>query len=86
MPNRVSDDDALVARMEELQRMAREAGRDPIPVTVYGASRDPARIERWAAAGVVRSVFWLPPAGADEIEPKLDEITATIERLRSAAA
>ena len=86
MPNRVSDDDALVARMEELQRMAREAGRDPIPVTVYGASRDPARIERWAAAGVVRSVFWLPPVPADEIEPRLDEITETIERLRRAAA
>ena len=86
MPNRVRDDDALVARMEELQRLAREAGRDPIPVTVYGASRDPARIERWAAAGVVRSVFWLPPVPAGEIEPRLDEITETIEQLRRAVA
>jgi probable F420-dependent oxidoreductase len=73
MPNRVGDDDELLGRVAELQRRAAEAGRDPIPVTVYGASRKPERLERWAAGGVTRAVYWLPPAGAAEVERALDE-------------
>jgi len=82
LPNRVEDDDLLVARIDELQRRAAEIGREPIPVTVYGASRNPERIARWAAAGVTRAVFWLPSAPAEEVEPRLDEIAGTIDTLR----
>jgi probable F420-dependent oxidoreductase len=74
MPNRVSDDDVLLERIAELQRRAAEAGRAPIPVTVYGASRKPERLERWAEGGVTRAVYWLQPTAADEAERALDEL------------
>jgi probable F420-dependent oxidoreductase len=74
MPNRVSDDDALLERVAELQRCASEAGRGPIPVTVYGASRKPERLERWASGGVTRAVYWLQPTDRGEAERALDEM------------
>jgi probable F420-dependent oxidoreductase len=74
MPNRVHDDDVLLERVAELERRAAEAGRDPIPVTVYGASRKPDRLERWAEGGVTRAVYWLPPGAADEAERALDQM------------
>jgi probable F420-dependent oxidoreductase len=75
MPNRV-DDDVLLARVAELNRRAEQAGRGPIPVTVYGASRDAARLERWARGGVTRAVYWLQPAEAGEVERAIDEVAA----------
>jgi probable F420-dependent oxidoreductase len=84
LPNRVTDDDVLVARIEELQRLAAEAGRDPIPVTVYGASLNPARLARWEAAGVERAVYWLPSEPAGDIEPHLDRMAASIGALATA--
>ena len=86
MPNRVESDDVLLARIEELQRRAADMGRNPIPVTVYGASRDPERIARWEAAGVTRAVFWLPSESAATVEPRIDEIVATVASLRGAGA
>jgi probable F420-dependent oxidoreductase len=77
LPNRVSDED-LSRRAERLQRLAAEAGRDPIPITMYGASPDTARIERYAESGVHRCVFWLRPAPPAEVERELDEIAAQI--------
>jgi probable F420-dependent oxidoreductase len=74
MPNRVSDDDVLLERVAELQRRAGEAGRGPIPVTVYGASRKPERLERWAEGGVTRAVYWLRPTDGGETERSLDEL------------
>src|SRR5579884_3798445 len=58
MPNRLHDEEML-RRFEELRGKASEAGRDPIPITVAGMMRDPARIERFEQAGVHRSLFWL---------------------------
>ena len=74
MPNRIgSDDDDGRPASTTCSRRAAAAGRDAIPVTLYGTPRDPARIERLATAGVHRFVFWLPSAPRDEIEPLLDE-------------
>jgi probable F420-dependent oxidoreductase len=74
MPNRVTDDDALLARVADLRRRCEEAGREPVPVTVYGASRKPERLERWAEAGVSRAVYWLEPADGSEVERELDDL------------
>ena len=41
--------------------MAEEAGRDPIPVTLSGASPDRELIERGAEAGVHRCTFYISP-------------------------
>jgi probable F420-dependent oxidoreductase len=81
MPNRVKAED-FVGRLEELRRKASEAGRDPIPVTVYGASRKPEVLEEWAAHGVTRGVYWLPPGDAGEVERALDQVVGYVDAYR----
>ena len=54
-----------------------EAGRDPIPVTLSGATPDPALIERGEEAGVHRCAFYIEPADAGETERQLDELAST---------
>jgi probable F420-dependent oxidoreductase len=73
MPNRVA---GLSERIEQLNRMAGEAGRDPIPVTLSGAKPDPELIERGEQAGVHRCTFYIEPTDAAEIEVQLDELAA----------
>lgn len=75
-PNRWGDDDKFLARVEKLRRRGREeAGRD-IGVTVALAPTDPEGIERFADAGVHRSIWYLPSAGRDEVEKALDDYAA----------
>lgn len=54
------------------------AGRDrsTISVSVFGAR--PEDLERYADAGVDRCLLWLPPAGRDEILPRLDRYTSLL--------
>jgi len=56
----------------ELNRLAAEAGRAPIPVSVYGAASRPEVIQHYAELGVERCLLWLPPAPADKVLPLLD--------------
>lgn len=71
-PNRIGDDDKNVARIEKVIRRGREeAGRD-IGVTLQLAPTDPAGLERFAAAGVHRAVWYLPPRDRDAVERALD--------------
>jgi probable F420-dependent oxidoreductase len=81
LPNRVSDED-LPRRSRRLQELAADAGRDPIPITIYGGSPDPARVELWEEAGVHRCVFWLQAGPPDAVEREVDELAAAVERLR----
>ncbi len=81
MPNRVRDDE-IIPRFEELARRAAEAGRDPIPITIAGLMRDPARIERFERAGVHRGLFWLPASGRDEVEQAFDRYATAAEEYR----
>src|SRR3954454_6150462 len=83
MPNRIGDDDAFVARLDELQRRAEEAGRDQIRVTMYGASRKPDVLRRWAEHGVTRAVYWIPPVEAGEAERRIDEVVGFVEQYRA---
>jgi alkanesulfonate monooxygenase SsuD/methylene tetrahydromethanopterin reductase-like flavin-dependent oxidoreductase (luciferase family) len=75
MPNRVS---GLTERVEQLSRMADAAGRDPIPVTLSGASPDPELIERGEQAGVHRCTFYIEPTDAAETEVQLDELASSL--------
>jgi probable F420-dependent oxidoreductase len=69
MPNRGD----VIERIPELQRMAKDAGRDEIPVTYYPrASAE--EIERLARAGVERCIWYVPPDGRDAALKKLDEL------------
>jgi probable F420-dependent oxidoreductase len=75
-PNRIPPDDPMIARVEELQLRAAEAGRGPIPVTIQIPPRDPSVLERYEEAGVTRAVHMLRPGDAADsgsAERKLDE-------------
>ena len=74
IPNRVVSPEDLGERIVELQRRAEAAGREPIPVTVFGAKPELRLLERLKAAGVTRSLCYLLPGTPDEIERQLDEL------------
>jgi alkanesulfonate monooxygenase SsuD/methylene tetrahydromethanopterin reductase-like flavin-dependent oxidoreductase (luciferase family) len=76
LPNRIGDDEKIIARVEKLQRLGKEAGRDSVPVTMQLAPRDPELLERYEKAGVTRAVYMLPAADAETVETKLDRFTA----------
>ena len=69
MPNRGD----VIQRIPELQEMARAAGRGPIPVSFY-PKPGPAEIERLAAAGVERCIYYVPPDGRDPALASLEEL------------
>ena len=58
--------------MAELARRAEEAGRGPIPVSLFGARPDPGTIDDYRAMGVERCLLVVPPRPADEVLPVLD--------------
>jgi probable F420-dependent oxidoreductase len=73
MPNRGQ----VIERVPELQRLAKAAGRDSIPVTAYPrpSAED---IERYAQAGIERCIYWLPPDGRDAALSKLEELASLV--------
>jgi probable F420-dependent oxidoreductase len=70
MPNVVGGDDVLLARIEELRSRADRL----VGVTVNAAPSHPERLERYAQAGVERCVFYVPSAGADAVEAKIERV------------
>jgi probable F420-dependent oxidoreductase len=80
MPLRIPDPEELGRQVAELQVRARDAGRSPVPVTLFGASRDPATLEKLADSGVTRAVLPLRPLGRDELLPTLDRDEELLER------
>jgi probable F420-dependent oxidoreductase len=64
--------DDLAERIATLQRLAAEAGRPPIPVTVMGVKGRPELIRQLEDIGASRVVISLPAAGSEEILPRLD--------------
>jgi probable F420-dependent oxidoreductase len=77
MPNRGT----ALERIAELRTMEKEAGRRHIPVTFY-PRQTAADIERAAAAGVERCIFYLPPDGRAPALTKLDELTKLVSPYR----
>jgi probable F420-dependent oxidoreductase len=83
-PNRVGDDEKVIARIAKLAGRAEEAGRDPIPVTLGVAPTEPELIERYAEAGVHRFVHYVQSDAPDVVERQLDRYAALIERFGAA--
>jgi hypothetical protein len=73
MPNRGH----AVERIPELQELAKAAGRAPIPVSYYPKA-DASEIERLAATGVERCIWYVPPDGRDQALSKLEELGTII--------
>lgn len=65
-------------RVPELQRLAEEAGRGPIPISGYPSDTEPATIESHRAAGVERCIFYVPATGRDDALRKLDQLTEAL--------
>jgi hypothetical protein len=63
--------ESLQHRIDELQRLAKEAGRAPIPVSVFGAPARKELLETYAAMGVHRCTFFVQPERADAVLPRL---------------
>jgi probable F420-dependent oxidoreductase len=61
-------------RVAELRRLAKEAGRGEIPVTIFGCPADRALVERREEEGASRVVFWLPPVDKDEALSRLKRL------------
>jgi probable F420-dependent oxidoreductase len=74
IPNRVKSPEELGERIAELQRRADAAGRERIPVTVFGAKAEVRLLERLKAAGVTRALFYLRAGEAGEVERHLEEL------------
>jgi alkanesulfonate monooxygenase SsuD/methylene tetrahydromethanopterin reductase-like flavin-dependent oxidoreductase (luciferase family) len=74
IPNRVKSPEELGERIVELQRRAEEAGRESIPVTVFGAKPEQRVLERLMTGGVTRSLFYVRPEEPGEVERQLDEL------------
>ena len=75
VPHAVRPTYHLLDRLPAFRAMEEQAGRS-VPVTVFGAEDDPARLDAWREAGIERVVFNLPSAGADEVLPLLDRWAA----------
>jgi probable F420-dependent oxidoreductase len=77
IPARIAE---LGAQIAELRRLAAEAGRDPksISVTVFWGQPDRTAIDKYEQAGVERVIFLLPPAEADKVMPKVDQMAKLI--------
>ncbi|MFQ5472104.1 MAG: LLM class F420-dependent oxidoreductase [Dehalococcoidia bacterium] len=73
-------------RIAELNRLASDAGRGPIPVSVYGAMPKPEIINHYAEIGVERCVFWLPAVPKDEAIQQLDRYVEVREEVAKAGA
>jgi probable F420-dependent oxidoreductase len=71
----------IVERIPELQRLAAEAGREPIPVRLFYAPSEPAELERLIEGGIERFILPLPPAPADEVLPLLRAYSSVVAGL-----
>jgi probable F420-dependent oxidoreductase len=78
--------DDITGRISELNDLAQKAGRDPIPVTVFGVPARPEFIERYAEAGVDRCILGLRPEPADEALPRLKHYAEVTRGLAAATA
>jgi probable F420-dependent oxidoreductase len=72
--------DTMIPRLRELRQGAARAGRDPVPVTLFGGPTAAELLDRYAEEGVHRVVYALPPV------PDLDGIDRELDRVASALA
>jgi probable F420-dependent oxidoreductase len=70
--------DAFAARLEQLRSRAAEAGRPPVPVTLFNGSAAPEMLARYEQLGVERVLLLVPDAGADVVLPHLDRLAALV--------
>jgi probable F420-dependent oxidoreductase len=78
MPINRGDDEVLAAGITDLQRRAAERGRDPVPVTLFGARPRSDALARYAEMGVTRALLPVPSESEDAVLARLDRYTALL--------
>lgn len=86
MPIAMRTQAPLADRIRELNDRVAEAGRGPIPVTVYGARPREEVIAHYADIGVERCIFGLPPLPEAEAIPQLDRCAQVVGAFAKAGA
>lgn len=75
---RATDD--LAAQLADADRLCEEAGRSraDFEVSIFAGPNTREELDHLEEIGVDRVVFFLPPAGADTLEPMLDKLATLI--------
>ena len=74
-------DTTIAERIPELAQLAEEAGRSPIPISIFGVRADPRSVDQWATLGVSRCIFGLPAAGPEEVLPRLKQCAEAMKAI-----
>ncbi len=80
LPHPTGGGASLEDRIKAANEKLAAAGRQPVPVTVFGALGDDAEIAEYQRLGVARCVLRLPPRQRDEVLPVLDRFAALVAR------
>lgn len=73
-------------RIKELNALAAEAGRGPVPVSAYGTLPRPEVINHYIEIGVDRCIFWLSPSPEAEVLQQLDRYVEVQREVATAGA
>ena len=76
----LADVEELARRAAALRRRAADAGRGPVPITLFGAVPEPGMLDAFAAAGVDRCLLALPSLVPGEALATLDGWAALAAR------
>jgi probable F420-dependent oxidoreductase len=79
--SRGADTTSIDERIPELARLAAAAGRNPIPISIFGLRPDPRSIDHWANLGVSRCIFGLPAAGPEEVMSRLKQCVEAMKAI-----
>lgn len=74
----------IIERLPELERLATEAGREPIPVTTY-PPEDESVIDRLVNAGIERCIFYVSPQSRDAAIRDLERLTRSLSKYMTKA-
>ena len=66
----------MAEQIGTFHQMCADAGREKLPVTLFGAPPKASSLAACGEAGLARAVFALPPAPRDEVLPLLDQYAA----------
>ena len=60
-------------QIEAFRKLCQDAGREPLPVSLFGAPPKAEALGHYRDAGVARVVIFLPASGRDQVLPLLDQ-------------
>ncbi len=72
------DGDELGRRVMELQRLASEGNRGPIPVSFHQGTATPAAIEQYLTMGLVRVTFRVEPGDESVVSRQLESLATLV--------